>query len=115
MKVILGVEARFKLERLCDSVYAQECGGLLLGEEPSDRYWIKDIFPVPNIHKHRPRHIPRITVYLMSSPSKIPKTTSTHTKGIAFGRIRCLFGKGGGVLGLIAYSFNSNASYLNTI
>jgi proteasome lid subunit RPN8/RPN11 len=48
-KVILEAEARFKLERLCDAVHPQECGGALLGPQTSEIIWIKDIFPVPNV------------------------------------------------------------------
>lgn len=51
-KVILEPEARFKLERLCDAVHPQECGGALLGPQTSEIVWIKDIFPVPNVSEN---------------------------------------------------------------
>lgn len=52
-KVILDSKARFKLERLCDAVYPQECGGALFGPQNSETVWVTDIFPVPNIAEEK--------------------------------------------------------------
>jgi len=50
-KIVLDVEARFKLERLCDYVHPKECGGQVLGMETSDLIEVRDVFPVPNVSK----------------------------------------------------------------
>lgn len=48
-KVILDSRARFKLERLCDALYPQECGGALFGPQNSETIWVTDIFPIANV------------------------------------------------------------------
>lgn len=52
-KVILDANARFKLERLCDAIYPQECGGTLFGPQTSETIWVTDIFPIANIAENK--------------------------------------------------------------
>jgi len=56
-KILIEPEARFTLERLCDSFHPQEIGGFLLGEKIEGDSVIKRIFPVPNVsEKPRTNH-----------------------------------------------------------
>jgi len=54
-KILIETEARFKLERLCDSRHPQEVGGYLLGCNIEDDTLIQDIFPVPNTSDNKTR------------------------------------------------------------
>lgn len=47
-KILIEPEARFRLERLCDSKHPQEVGGYFLGSQIEEDVLIQDIFPVPN-------------------------------------------------------------------
>jgi len=48
-KIIIEPEARFKFERLCDSLHPEEVGGQFYGLRDGDHTIIKDVLPVPNI------------------------------------------------------------------
>lgn len=52
-KIYVESEARFKIERLCDTHHPQEVGGYLLGATIESDIIVKDIFPVPNTSDSR--------------------------------------------------------------
>lgn len=55
-RVLIEPEARFRLERLCDSLWPQEVGGYLLGEVVDPDIVVKDAFPVPNVSEKSKRN-----------------------------------------------------------
>lgn len=55
MKVLLDLDARFKLERLCDCMHPEEVGGKLLGAQEENNILINDVFAIPNASDTRRR------------------------------------------------------------
>ena len=55
-KILIEPEARFRLERLCDSNHPEEVGGYILGSKIENDIVIQDIFPVPNIADNKRSH-----------------------------------------------------------